>query len=308
MIIPMATQAMGTRFELALVGESETDLRAVGERAIEEIEDWDQRLSRFRRDSLVSLINRDAATRAVRLDDDLLDLLQLAFDVFTQSRGAFDLTVGSLMSASGFRDGEGDSDLGDALSRTGMSHVDVDWVAGTVRFTQPGIELDFGAIGKGFALDMAARIVRESQAVHASLMHGGTSTVTASGSSPAGADGWPIQIRDPRDGSDHPVVLLRDESLSVSAPHGRSIERDGATQGHVLDPRTGRSAADSSYAAVIGPSATLADAWSTALLVLGQRATALDSTYASLIDGRLEPPDCRNVEWSAVSSRIASSE
>ncbi|MCC6681334.1 MAG: FAD:protein FMN transferase [Phycisphaeraceae bacterium] len=137
----------------------------------------------------------------------------------------------------------------------------------TVWFDMPGITLDLGAIAKGFAIEQAMAVLRES-GITCALLHGGTSTVAAIGA-PPGQDGWHVALNVP--GGQRPTICLRDQAMSVSAPHGRSIERDGHRFGHVLDPRSGRPATCAACAAVIGPSATLADAWSTALLVLGHR-------------------------------------
>lgn len=302
MFIMMATQAMGTRFELVLRGEPETELRAMGEAVIDEIELWDQRLSRFRRDSLVSLINRDAATRPIRVDEDFLDLLRIAFDVSERSAGAFDISVGALMRARGFHD-HAPSVTVHEEPRAGMSHIEVDWDAGAIRLTHPGVELDFGAIGKGFVIDLAMKQLRASSSVEAAMLHGGTSTVACLGSYVPGEPGWDVRIRDPRDVVDDPVVRLEDAALSVSGFHGRVIHDDDQLHGHVIDPRTGTSSRQAAYAAVIGPSATEADSWSTALLVLGHRPETMDPHWISIIDGDLEPADARNVSRCGVSTK-----
>ncbi|HYD02310.1 MAG TPA: FAD:protein FMN transferase, partial [Phycisphaerales bacterium] len=120
------------------------------------------------------------------------------------------------------------------------------------RFTQP-VALDFGAIGKGWALDRAARVLREHGVTRA-LLHGGTSSVVTLGGP------WRVAL------DDRAAVDLTDASLGVSAPAGRTIGRGADVRGHILDPRTGRSATTLG-AAVSGPSAAVCDAWSTALVV-----------------------------------------
>jgi thiamine biosynthesis lipoprotein len=105
-------------------------------------------------------------------------------------------------------------------------------------------------------------VLREA-GVASAFLHGGTSSVVAIGA-PPGEAGWRVAIRDPRGGPAVATVALCDEALGVSAPHGR-IAACGA--GHVLDPRSGQPVARGSLAAVVHDTATLADAWSTALLV-----------------------------------------
>jgi thiamine biosynthesis lipoprotein len=169
-----------------------------------------------------------------------------------------------------------------------MGLVELDPEQLTVRFARQGVMLDLGAIGKGYAVERAADILREA-GVASALLHGGTSTVYALGHPPE-AECWKVAVEAPRRGGDGPpagaprgmqarrsgapapplaTVPLRDQALSVSAVWGRSFPAAGKTFGHVLDPRTGQPASGAVLAAVVLPSATETDALSTALLVLG---------------------------------------
>ncbi len=247
-----ATMAMGTRFELVLPGApvhggagadssgagggaAQADLVALGEAALAEIQDWHRRLTRFAPDSLVSHINRTAGTRPVVLDPDTFELFRDALRVRAGSDGAFDIAGG-----------RGDVLL-DAASRT-------------VRFSDPGVTVDLGGIAKGHALDQAAKLLRSHRVTEA-FLHGGRSSVVAMGA-PEGTGGWQVAL-DPGPGAQ--TVVLRDEALSVSEPS------PPGNANHILDPRTGAPPSRGLRVAVIGPSARLADAWSTAAAVLGAR-------------------------------------
>lgn len=256
MVERFATSAMGTRFEFALCGDSDGRLRAVGEAAIEEILLWHRLLSPHAPDSMVSHIHRAGSAAPVRVDADVWELLTLCDDVWRASDGAFDPTFGSV----------GGNGWGEGIT--------LGPVARTIRLSHDGVRLEFGAIAKGFALERAADIVRE-HGVTAALLHGGTSSVIAIGA-PPGEDGWPIGVRsagEPR------VVRLRDRAMSVSAPRGRIV--DG--RAHIIDPRTGASAQHVDTVVVIGPDAAVAEAWSTALVVLGERCAAVPSGYETMI-------------------------
>lgn len=283
--ITLACAAMGTRFELVLAGSDPQTLRDAGEEALARILELDRQLSFFRRDSLLSHINAAASYQPVRLDQDLFDLFTLCDQVHTASDGAFDPTIAPLMRHWGFRDNDEQvathttdpaadpaAALEAARSNCGWRHITLNPTDRTIAFRRPGIALDLGGIAKGFALDQAAAILRESGIDHA-FLHGGTSTITTIGPSPDGQP-WRVWIDDHADKSASPrrwTALLDNASLSVSAPSGRTITRDGQKLGHILDPRTGRPAATPiSAAAVITDSAAAADAWSTALLVLGE--------------------------------------
>lgn len=281
MPVTLATHAMGTRFELVLDGGDPYRLRAAGEAALREIEECHHRFNLFDPGSWLNTINRRAATEPVSLDDQTFDLMETCRQVHHDSGGAFDITVAPLMRAWGFH-GEHDRDaVKQAMSCVGMRHVLLDRDARTVRFAVPGVTLDFGGIAKGFAIDQAIGLLREFD-VDCALLHGGTSTVAAIGA-PPGESGWRVKLHTPDpSANDFPVVCLNNQTLSVSAPHGRMIRTDDVTLGHVLDPRTCRPADCSAYAAAIGGSACLTDAWATALLVLGEAPPNMPDSIAAL--------------------------
>lgn len=301
--IQMAVAAMGTRFELLLRGESESQLRAAGEATVQEIEYLHERLSVFRNDSVISHINRCAGDGPVRVDSELFALLKTACDVCIDSDGAFDINIGTTMRELGFRQESQppinrkldhkahDVDTG-SKSFTSINSFHFDDEQESIQFAHPGVELDLGGIAKGFAIDAAMRILHES-GVPAGMIHGGTSTMYAWGSPVDGGKEWKIEIHDPRL-PEHaqkrgPVVTLRNTALSVSAPHGRVIQDGTATHTHIIDPRTGESVNRTGFAAVVGPSALLTDAWSTATLVHGERAAATPDSMTSIVPAGAQP-------------------
>ncbi|MCC6284858.1 MAG: FAD:protein FMN transferase [Phycisphaerales bacterium] len=274
--ITLARDAMGTRFELLIApcpgGLPRAALLAAAGEALEEIERLHRLLSPFEPASQVAAINRSAGSgHSVRVDLDVYDLLDLAKRVWSESGGAFDCTVGPLMRALGFR---GEPRGAVPEPRRDMAGVDLARDPARVALP-PGVELDLGAIAKGWALDQSARILREA-GVSAALLHGGTSSVCAIGA-PPGAPAWRVGLRVPGtpSGGVSSVAVLRDLSLGVSAPHGR---HNDLGQGHVLDPRARASVPSGGFAACVSPSGALADAWSTAALVLGARGESAAST------------------------------
>ena len=246
---------MGTRFEIALVvrgaGVAPMYLRAVGELAIQEIDEWHRRLTRFSADSWVSHVNRTASTQAAMLDEDLWTLMSDAASVWQDSGGAFDVTRG-----------RGRDLLIEPVTRT-------------LRFRRAGPALDMGAIGKGHALDCAARCLR-LHGVTRAFLQGGTSSGLALGYDPGGRP-WRVQVGDE-------VLALMDAAFSLS-DNGSQPEAPGGR--HISDPRNPGTGSGSRQrprrrALVTGPSARLADAWSTALVVLG----AVPATFPSRYDAR----------------------
>jgi FAD:protein FMN transferase len=275
--VKLACHAMATRFELLLHGEDGVHLRAAGEEALAEIERIEAQLSFYRPTSEVGRLNARAADSPVRVDAALFHLLARARRYSEETRGAFDVTVGPLMRCWGFVGGSGampdPAALEEARARVGMHLVELDEANLTVRYLRPGVQIDLGAIGKGYAMEQAVLILQEL-GIASALLHGGTSTVHALGR-PPGGDRWKVAIDRPDttggQGEPQPlsVVPLEDQALSVSAVWGKAFALDGRVYGHVLDPRLGRPVERAALAAVVGVSATETDALSTALLTLG---------------------------------------
>lgn len=285
--LTLARDAMATRFELVLFGPHAPALRAAGEEALDEIQRLEAQLSAFRAGSAIADLNTRAQREPVRVEPRLFELLAYAQRLHRETQGAFDITVGPLMQCWGFVRGTGQrpapTALAEARARVGMDLVQLDPADFTVRFRREGVRLDLGAIGKGYAVEQAMQLLAEA-GITTALLHGGTSSIATLGA-PPGQEAWPVGIECPPESRPpHAVALttdparpatllalvpLRDASLSVSGVHGKSFSDQGETFGHVLDPRTGWPAARAILAAVVVPSATDADALSTALLTLG---------------------------------------
>jgi len=274
--VQVARNAMATRFEIVLYGGDPVSLRAAAEEALDEVERLESKLSLYRSESEISHLNARAAYEPVRVSPELFRLLEQARELSRETGGAFDITVGPLMRAWGFVGGSGSlpdrQRLEAALECVGMRHLQLDPNSSAVRFARPGVMLDLGAIGKGYAIQKAAEILRDA-GVASALIHGGTSTSLAIGV-PPGQDSWKVAVaRPPADANSLDslvaIVPLRDSALSVSAVWGKAFQHAQITYGHVIDPRSGRPANSAILAAVALSSPTESDALSTALLTLG---------------------------------------
>jgi thiamine biosynthesis lipoprotein len=244
---------------------------AVGE-ALDEIDRLDRLMSHYRRDSPLSRLNQEAANGPVAVEPELLDFLAECLRWSRESDGAFDITVGPLMKAWGFFRDEGrvpgDDEFARVLKVVGYRHVVLDRTAGTVRFDRPGVELDLGGIGKGYAVDRAVEVLRRRR-IASALVNLGGSSVYGLGA-PPGREAWEVGIADPTSpGKTARTVKLRDRSLSVSGGYERFFEKDGMTYSHIVDPRTGRPVEGVLSVAVLTARATDGDALDDVLFVLG---------------------------------------
>jgi thiamine biosynthesis lipoprotein len=271
-LVRMAGKAMATRFEVVLpFGTPNT--AELGGAAFDLIDELEAQLTVYRDTSEVSRLNRLAPYRPVPVEGRLFELLNLASTITAQTEGAFDITAGALTKAWGFFRGPrhvpGDREREVALARVGMQHVLLSAESKSVRYLRPGLELNLGAIGKGYTLDRVAEMLRDEWKISTGLLHGGYSSVYAMGC-PPGERGWSIGVRHPWDPQRRlALVWLRDRALGTSAATFQYLEHNGKKLGHVLDPRSGWPASGVASATVLAPTAALADALSTAFFVAG---------------------------------------
>lgn len=261
--------AMGTTFAVSLYAADASSAEAAFEVAFEEIERIEQLLSDYRSTSELSRVNRSASTEPVTVEPEFLSLLERIRQISIETGGAFDPAVGALVDAWGFRTGTPARPdhpvFVEALSSTGLSHMALGVSDRTVRFDRTGVRLDPGAFGKGYAADRVVRILSESGVTRA-FVNAGSSTFRALGP-PPGEPGWIVTVQ-----SD--TVRVAHAGLSISGQDRRRFSEGGAEYGHILDPRTGIPAPAGRLAAVFASDATEADAWSTALVVLGAERAA----------------------------------
>ena len=241
--------------------------------ARQEIEKLDNLLSRTDPDSQISLLNSHAGDGTpVPLDAQVTDLLSFAKSVSQLVPGCFDITIAPVMDAWGFTTEERHVPTAEALTAA-MALVDsgkliVDEAASAARLEQAGMEVDLGAVAKGFAAGRADAVLREEGVTSALLDLGGN--VTAIGSKLDGS-AWQVAVKDPQNTSEALCVLsLEDQTASTSGGYERYFEENGQIYHHIIDPETGYPA-DSGLLSVtvISSDHMLADALSTTLFVAG---------------------------------------
>jgi thiamine biosynthesis lipoprotein len=272
-LVRYSRRAMATTFEVLLPFGTPAALRAA-EAALDEIDRLESQLTVYRDTSEVGRLNRAAPYTAIPVEPGLFGLLQLASRITAQSEGAFDITAGALVKAWGFFRGPrrvpSDRERAAALERVGMRHVVLDPETRSVRYLRPGLEINLGSIGKGYALDRAAEIVRDRWNLPGALLHGGHSSVYAIGTEPGEERGWAVGLNHPWEpGRRIALLRLRDRALGTSAATFRHLEYEGRKLGHVLDPRTGWPAEGIALASAVAPTAAEADALATAFYVRG---------------------------------------
>ncbi|MBA4065259.1 MAG: FAD:protein FMN transferase [Isosphaera sp.] len=277
-LVRASRRAMATTFEVAVPAGTHPDPVAAATAALDLIDDLEDQLTVYRDHSEVSRLNAAAADAPVPVEPQLYELLARCAGWTRETDGAFDVATGALIRAWGFLRREGRvpaaKTLSAAMSRTGFRHVVLDPDGRAVKFRVAGLEINLGAVGKGYALDRAARLLRDGWGVSSALLHGGGSSAYAIGRPPGEPRGWPVRLRHPTDpDASLGTVYLRDRGLGTSAATFQFFEYNGRKLGHLLDPRTGWPAAGTASASVAAGTAAEADAMSTAAFVLGPAGT-----------------------------------
>jgi len=227
---------MGTLCEIDAPGAPAAAVSA----AFAEIERWDRILSLYKEESEASALNRAAGTGPVLISSDLFAVVETSLRLARETGGAFDPTILPVL-----RGGP------EKLALVGWRNVRLDPAAGTIELPA-GMGLDFGGIGKGWALDRAAAVLKEAGSTRAMFNFGGQILTIG---------GWPVTIP----GRAEPL-LVKDASVSVSG--------DSEHPGHIKSPFDGLPVRRPGSAVVVLASAAEADAWSTALFVLGKTPTS----------------------------------
>lgn len=265
----LAGTAFGTSWNVRVRPPTENPARLRDELQ-GELEQVESSLSHWRPDSATSRFNESSTTEPLALPPELVELVGRAREISRATDGAFDVTIAPLAQALGFGPGAtpgvtpSPADLDAARARTGWTNLSLDLARGTLAKAHPDLQLDLGALLQGYAADQLTRVLSRSGFTRCLVEVGGELRATGT---------WDVAVEDPLHPG-QPLVRLRlsDAALATSGVYRGSIRgADGAARRHILDPRSGRPIDHASVlVAVISPLATDADAWATALLVLGE--------------------------------------
>ncbi len=275
------------------------EAQAQAEAVFEAFRDVDREMSEWKEGSALTAVNRAAGGKPVQVPRELFDLVRRGVEIGDLTHGAFDVTWAALWGLWDFRAETprvpSASEIAARAKLVDYRRVELDPEHLTVRLPEKGMAIGLGGIAKGYALGRAARALGEwpGGGVESFLLVAG-GQVLAVGGKRGGGEGeqpWRVGVRDPRGAADDlfGLLALRDGSLSTSGDYERFFVRDGVRYHHVLDPRTGRPARGVRSATVICRDPVLADALSTALMVLGvdralELVAGMDGVEAVLVD------------------------
>lgn len=278
---------MGTRVHVELWLDDASAAAALLDASMAEMHRVDAAFSPYKPSSELSQLNLRAPAAWVPVSDELYELLRKSRQVSQWSGGAFDITYASVGRFYDFREGKvPDPAERAAVEAIDYRHVEMDTARRAVRFAHPQTYIDLGGIAKGHAVDRVAAILIDGGVQHGSVSAGGDSRIIGD----RRGKPWHIGVQDPRqDGAMVAILPLEDTAVSTSGDYERYFDADGVRYHHIIDPGTGDSARGAMGVTVLGTDATLTDALSTTIFVLGVEAglalaNRLDGIDAIIID------------------------
>lgn len=265
-------QEMGTVVDLTLWTDDDKRAAEAAQAVFAEFKRLDLEMSNWVDSSDVQRINQAAGVKAVRVSDEVFKIIQRAQQVSRKTDGAFDITIGAYRGLWKFdqeMDGSlpADAEVQARRKMTGYRDLVLDARHKTVKLRRKGMGITLGGIAKGYAVDRAVAILHERGMVDFIVQAGGDLYVAGK----KGSQKWRVGIRDPRGSRDATFALteIENKTFSTSGDYERGFVKDGVRYHHILNPKTGYPAKLCRSVTVMAKDAITADAWSTALFVLG---------------------------------------
>jgi thiamine biosynthesis lipoprotein len=256
-------RAMATLFEVVIQHEDPAYARQAARAAFDEADRLEGHLSRFLETSDITRINHLPANQPAQLSLDAFACLALSAEVSAETGGAFDVTVGFLVDCWIEKENKmprtpSSEELEFARAHAGMDLILFDEPTHAVALLASPVRVDLGGVGKGYAVDRMAELLREWGVARA-LLHGGFSSVLAL-DAPRDMPGWPVTLSHPRE---------RRRTLARLSLEHVSVSGSGVEQGrHIIDPRSGRPTQGKIGTWSLAPDAGRADALSTAFMIM----------------------------------------
>lgn len=274
--LELSGRAMGTSYSVQIVGPLDQPGReALAGRIRDSIEGTEQLFSTWRSDSEISRFNDSSRTDWQPVSSVVCALIERSVRISALTEGAFDITIGPVVDAWGFGPGSDvtgapDAETLEALMKSvGYGLLDTDCSQPAIRKRRPGVRLDLSAIAKGYAIDAVAGLLENAGRDRFLVEIGGE--LRGRGRNGRG-EVWNVAIENPIDPALGPAgaVRLSDTAMATSGNYRNVVDLGGRRYSHTIDPRTGRPVGHAlSAVTVLASSAADADAWATALMVLG---------------------------------------
>jgi len=301
---------MGSQFVFIVDAPKLHALTAISEAAAA-IKVLESKLSSWKPNSDISRLNEYAGRQPVKVSEETRKLLTLAQQISSKTNGAFDVTVGAVWDIWPFRNRHAEIPSQEKIDRylglVDAASMIIDDSAGTAYLPQKGMSVNLGGIGKGYAAHIAIETMKKSGIKHAAISAGGDLYLL--GKKRSGS--WLVELEHPRwPGRYIDRFSAGDVAVATSGDAKQYVEKNGQRYGHIIDPRTGNPANDCQHVTIITSSPTEADAYATAVYVMGsdqgmQWVEKQQGVEALIVDS--EGLIYRSSGWIALTKKLQSS-
>jgi len=263
---------MGNRFEISVVENDALVAEQHIDAAVSEIRRIERLLTTFSDDSQTNLINRNAGIRPVKVDEEVFNLVDRSLKISLLTQGSFDITYGSIDKRLwnfdvNMKDLPDKETARQSVKLINFKNVLLDYEKGTVFLKEKGMRIGFGGIGKGYAAEMAKNMLKE-RGVKSGIVNAAGDLVTW-GSQPNGKP-WTIGIANPNNSlAAFSSLNISDMAIATSGNYEKYAIINGKKYSHTIDPKTGFPVFGIKSVSIICPSAELADAMATPVMVMG---------------------------------------
>ncbi|HJZ54565.1 MAG TPA: FAD:protein FMN transferase [Gemmataceae bacterium] len=264
---------MGTTFRVVLHAKDEATARKAADAAFARVADLDNVMSDYKKDSELMKLCRAFATETgepVPVSEDLFYVLSKAEELSKASDGAFDVTVGPVVQlwrlARRTQQLPDPKELAAARAKVGYQKVKLDLKKRTVQLLTPGMQLDLGGIGKGFAADEALKLLREKHGITRALV-AASGDITC-GDPPPDKPAWEVDIAPIARGQKPRRLKLASAAVSTSGDLEQFVEINGVRYSHIVDPKTGLGVTGRRSVTVIAKKGITADSMTKAVMLL----------------------------------------
>lgn len=266
-----AVTLMGSRFDITIVANDSLSAENYIDEAIAEIERIENLISEWRPQTQISEVNRNAGIKPVKVDPEVLQLTQSALNFSKITNGAFDISIVAMDKIWKFDGSMTEMPSQEAIQKSvekvDYRNIEIDTLNSTLFLKKTGMKIGFGSIGKGYAADQTRKLL-EFKGVKAGIINA-SGDLTTWGKQ-IDHSYWSIGITNPFETEDFvKIVKLKRYAVTTSGNYEKFAEINGQRYSHIINPKTGYPSTGICSATVFGPSAEIANGYSTSIMVLG---------------------------------------
>ncbi len=298
--------SMYTVVEITVSSDSEEKAKTAVDRAFNELDRLAKLLNFYSEESEVSMINRHAGDKPVKVSSETLEIIEKALYVSENTEGAFDITVGPVVRLWDFKNKviPDEKTIKEKLKIVGYKNIIVDRQKSTVFLKKRGMQMDLGGIIKGYAADKAVEVLKKNGIKSGIVAVAGD--IKVFGKRPDGGL-WNVGIQNPRQKSDKDEIIaaigLSGMAISTSGDYQKFFIKDGKRYHHLLNPKTGYPVYDCQSVTVITKDAVFTDAFATGIFILGPE-KGLDVMKKLGFDGVIVDKDGKIHATEGIKNRI----